>query len=346
MRRNQQRHIHSNRRANKESRVGPEHLPIPGGAPLFFNPEVKVPEKVEGLQVAWIQSFERKDGGAELSSSEVIRIGRLLGFNISLGTTAAFHFSVLENADLVILNDLLHYESKLCSQILDYIKENQIPYVVYDHTVFEGAELDTFYSMFLDSILNVFISPLHYMVRLEQFGEILSPYTILPLCVNPDNYYPIKGIQRDENLGVLLIHSPTLNGSLGLSCYIKDHPETSWELYSKGSGQAAKLASATGLILKEAIPHEKVPALLSKAKYLLHYSDNVRANDRVIFEAILCGAIPIMNDSIGAKSWEPIFDIYHVPTLRKVLREAPYLFWRLVMERTLEDSSQIFKWNR
>ncbi len=284
------------------------------------------------IKVSWVQAFSRMNGGAELSSLGVIKVGEKLGFNIIKITPVTFHRDLILTADVVILNDLIRYPVETQVRILELLREYNVPYVVYDHNAYEGRDSGIYKSSFIGSKLNIFLSPLHSATRRAQFGYSIDPYVDLLLCIDPYHYKPVEGITREKDLCIMLVNSPSALGKMHLESYVKKNPRLRYVFYTMDPRKMEWTEKYSNITLHEPISPDKVPEELSRATYLLHMADAVKANDRVIFEAILCGCKPIMNDMIGAGSWKHVFDINNISLLRQVLIGSPYLFWRHIVE--------------
>lgn len=284
-----------------------------------------------GPKVVWLQTFSRKNGGGELSSLHVIDVGKKLGFDIETMHPDNLQSRKIIKSHFVVVNGLAQFPDTQQGEIIDALVEQEVPYVVYDHVPFEGKDNQRYLALFGRSKLNVFISPLHYKLRQEQFKSFLEPSTVLLLAIDPSIYKPLD-VEREPNTAVVLSNNIKALGGLGILQYALNNPEIKISIYTQYPESAEELRKATNVEIKNAVEPEKIPEVLSRTEKLLHLSEHFKANDRVVFEAILCGAEPIISATIGAGSWTSEFDILNVKLLKKVLRRAPRIFWREVWE--------------
>jgi hypothetical protein len=84
------------------------------------------------------------------------------------------------------------------------------------------------------------------------------------------------------------------------------------------------------------VPYEKMPEVYSAHQYLVHILDGWGANERVIWEASLCGCQIVANKMVGGLSWgNEGFNVNLTGGIivREWLEKAPYLFWREIDDR-------------
>jgi len=283
---------------------------------------------VKKKTVAWIQDSSIR-GGAEISNELVIKVGIDCGFSISVFTPKVVNLkSEFEKADLVIFNNIWAFDSSQIKVIDEFISHGMKPYVKYEHDHRELSRPEFSRKLFANSILNVFLSPIH----LDNHRQILGCEGIcLPLAIDVDFFHLISSIERKTNTA-LICNVRNFKSWKNLQTYITAHPEIAFTVLSNGGppvhGDNVKISSM--------VPYEKMPEVYSAYQYLVHLLDGWGANERVIWEAALCGCEIVMNKMVGARSWgSKGFNVNLTSgiVIREWLEKAPYLFWLEIDDR-------------
>jgi glycosyltransferase involved in cell wall biosynthesis len=307
--------------------------------PLYFaSPQKIVSPKtsaVMGLrkypEIVWVQDNNIM-GGAELSSRQVINVGRRLGFEIHVLTPQNFDFSILRNAKLLILNNIFTFNSTQMVEIKRAIFEFQIPYIKYEHDMREAYDNRLSFSrrLFKHSKLNMFISPLHLQEYQTKIYDMSPSYTF-PLAIDVDRFKPNPKIKRDIKKVVHTSGNLHNKGLVSLFAMTKQRKDLRFEIYVGDNNLIAQMfAKAKNVRLMPRIDNDKMPDVYSGAGYLVHLPTGAWAGERVVLEAALCGCKLIINDNVGHKSWG--WDLEDIGALRDKLKVAPYDFWHRVEE--------------
>jgi len=301
---------------------------------------LKKPSSTKGVKkkkVAWVQDFSRI-GGAELSNKEVVRVGMDCGFDIFTLTqkNGGSDFNeILSSVDLIILNNIFGFSQDLMNKILKAIYLNQVPYVKYEHDHRELNRPEFSRKLFTNSILNVFLSPIH----LDNYQQALGCDGIcLPLAIDVNLFHLIPSIERRLNTA-LVCNVRNFKSWKNLQTYITIHPEIIFTVLSNEGlpvhGDNVKISPM--------VPYEKMPEIYSAYQYLVHLLDGWGANERVVWEASLCGCQVVANKMVGALSWgNEGFNINLTSgiVIREWLEKAPYLFWHEVSDRMEKVNSK------
>ena len=274
--------------------------------------------------IAWLAD-RHITGGAELSETLVIKIGRDCGYLIDVVPTSRSRDVILkslEMADLVVIGNIWGLDPHRVSPILRLLYEDRKPYVKYEHDHRELSRPEFSRYLFRNSRLNIFLSPIH----LKNHQDVLGCDGIaLPLAIDVDAFSPVEGEERVPNTA-LVSNVRSFKSWAALQTYVNDHPEITVNVLVDAD------CPVTGQNVKplRMVPHEEMPRLYSAHEYLVHLLDGWGAGERVVIEACLCGCKVIANEKVGHLSWG--WDLTDTEGLKEKLRKAPYEFWKRIGE--------------
>jgi len=283
---------------------------------------------VKKKMVAWVQDSSIH-GGAEISNELVIKVGVDCGFSISVITPKVVDLeSEFEKADLVIFNNIWAFNPLQMKAIDKFVSRGMRPYVKYEHDHRELGRLEFSRRLFANSILNVFLSPIH----LDNHRQVLGCNGIcLPLAIDVDLFHLIPSVERKANTA-LICNVRNFKSWKNLQAYISDHPEIAFTVLSNGGAPV----SGGNVKVYPMVPYEKMSEIYSTHQYLVHILDGWGANERVVWEASLCGCPIVANKMVGALSWGKEgfnVNLTNGTVVREWLEKAPYLFWREIDDR-------------
>lgn len=285
------------------------------------------PHATKGIKkktVVWVQD-QMIRGGAEISNELVIRVGRNLGYDITVinqDTDMIETENAIKNADLAVINNIFgfgYYQMRVIDQLLI---SGKIPYVKYDHDHRELTRDGFARKLFQNSILNVFLSPLH----LGKFKKHLSVDGIsLPLAIDTDFFKPVPGVERKPSTAIIC-NIKLHKGYSTLQKYVFAHPEISFTVVGKQHPLKGK-----NITWRNQVPYEEMAKIYSSFEFIVHLLDKWGAGERVILEACLCGCKVIANEKVGHMTWGR--ELVDSDGLREWLKQAPYDFWKEVNQR-------------
>jgi len=299
-----------------------------GKAPWDLGEGTYATKGVKKKMVAWVQDSSIR-GGAEISNELVIKVGIDCGFSILVITPKAMSLrSDLEGSDLAIFNNIWAFNPSQMKIIDEFVSRGMRPYVKYEHDHRELNRPEFSKKLFANSILNVFLSPIH----LENYRQVLGCGGIcLPLAIDVDLFHLIPSVERKAD-SALVCNVRNFKSWKNLQAYISDHPEIAFTVLSNGGAPVY----GDNVRISPMVPYEKMPEVYSAYQYLVHLLDGWGANERVIWEAALCGCEIVMNKMVGARSWgNEGFNVNLTSgvVIREWLEKAPYLFWREIDDR-------------
>lgn len=326
-------------------------------------------------KVAWVADAPqppRRPWGAEISNAQVIKIGRALGFEIvEVSQTNFVSPGVIDQADVVVLNNMFHFGEKQFTILMDRLFANNKPYVRYEHdygfcayrsarhcfgsldgdrelcgtceinTTPQGfRNVEVYRRIFSRAILNVFLSPLHYEVHERAFGEkLLEPYHLITPPVDVEMFKPVDGVKKRDDLVVCTagrLHGEDDNkGWANIRQWMEDHGEYNYEIYTELSNGINRWKSDNhaNVQICEPVPWESLVEVYSRAARCLVMPKWPEPAGRTYVEAALCGCIPVVNTNLGAATFpKDVLDVDDLDRLRGQVERGPYKFWRAVEE--------------
>jgi len=280
--------------------------------------------KTKGLKkkvIAWIQDQSRI-GGAELSNAEVIRIGTDCGFKILLGTPANSPdelAKILDAADVIILNNLFEFPLSAMRLILEAIFSQQTPYIKVEHDHREIARPEFSRRIFQNSVLNVFLSPVH----MENHKKALGCDGIaIPLAIDPKPFMVGRNDQRQPGTA-LVSNTRHFKSWVKLQKYVSEHPDILFTLLA-----ASPVVSGENVQTLPMATFDRMPETYARFEYVVHLLDGWGAGERVIFEGVLAGCKVVSDERAGHMSWGR--DLTDREGLAAWLTQAPFDFWKEV----------------
>lgn len=299
-----------------------------GPAPWDLGEGTYTAKGIKKKTVAWVQDFSIR-GGAEISNELVIKVGVDCGFSISIVTPKVVSLrSELEKVDLVIFNNIWAFDPSQMKVIDEFVSQGIKPYVKYEHDHRELGRLEFSRKLFTNSILNVFLSPIH----LENHRQVLGCEGIcLPLAIDVDFFHLIPSVERKTNTA-LICNVRNFKSWKNLQAYVTAHPEIAFTVLSNGGVPV----NGDNVKISPMVLYEKMPEVYSAYQYLVHLLDGWGANERVVWEASLCGCQVVANKMVGALSWGNEgfnVNLTNGTVVREWLEKAPYLFWREIDNR-------------
>lgn len=266
-------------------------------------------------RVLWIQD-RSKLGGAELSNDTVVRVGESLGFDIVSVSPPYFPQHLFNEADFAIVNNVHEFNADQAKAIQLLLFESRLPYVKYEHDLRELKRLNIARPLFSRARLSVFISPAHCRWHKEAID--IGAHTELPLAIDTDFYQrlPSDAVRDDKTV----VPTPHKCG-MELNAFIATRIDKEYLLIGDRGGLVIpKGAKVTGL---PAQSPEKMRQLFAEHALVVHLPERCWAGERVVLEAVCCGAETVTNGNVGHASWNPMPD-------RAALAKAPYMFWSQV----------------
>lgn len=269
-------------------------------------------------KVAWVQDMS-KMGGAELSNCVVVNAGTQCGFDIVGVTPARFNEDILNECDIIILNNCMQFTPEQFHKLRYHLHERTTPFVKYEHDYREFKRQNVSAPFFLQSRLNIFISPDHLKRHMNTFGgDVAKRSCVLPLAIDTALFNPCEGAERP--LGTVLVPNYKKCGE-NVDDFMKSNAAYKYAVI----GQVAKLPALEVEHLPR-VTNDQMPKYYSRFEKMVHLPYDSWAGERIIFEAALCGCEVVTNKNAGHMSWK--YDLSDRVSLKKELDEAPFTFWK------------------
>jgi len=289
-------------------------------------------------RIAWLNDFKLKDftGGCQITNSIMIKKGKELDYDIIELTPNKEDYNSqvkkLENVDLVILNNINMFKP----DIIKWIIKNK-KYITYNHDYYFCKNRDAkcepkcipakiFQDIYSNSLLNIFLSPLHLNVHKKVFGEMMRDAIYIPSPLEEGKFHPDLINQQDAYL-----YAGTIMNHKGVS-QILDFADSQKGKIFHFAGKAInkKLMDRIKekhLYLGE-IPYNEMPKLMRKYKYFIINPIWSEPFGRSLCEAISSGCMITR----FSNTWETGLESYNTSPEEMIKKcvNAPNIFWRKV----------------
>ena len=294
------------------------------------------------MRVAYIQDLNPflHGGGAQATDQEIVKEAFRRGYDVDLITPENFHEP---QCDLVIFSNCHALMYNMGSNMLKIAEK--APYVCFHHDYFCKYRL--FYPMeekckscvylgpwrklYHNSVLNIFMSPLHREGFLYVMPELEKyPYALVPSCINPKDYECKEVIDPKENqvcgVNVLL----DFKGKNNIVKYVQQHPELSFIFAGGVEGEVLLPHNAKYVGPKS---REELVKLYAESEYLIHLPSS-SPFDRIPVEFLIAnpkGKL-ITNRNVGSLSYEGVVENGKLnrQELIRLVSTAPQTFWNEV----------------
>ena len=173
--------------------------------------------------------------------------------------------------------------------------------------------------------LNIFLSPLHYDIHKERFGESVEPHFLTPSGFDDvDRFVDMKNGRSGTTCN--------LNGLLGfkgreqLFKYAGEHPEVAIDIGGSNMEGDKRLDVDLPPNIRYVGPIQssELPKFYNKYEFYIELHDRPQPFNRTIVESYLSGCKLIVNSLVGATSWPWFTDR---DSVRAHLKSAPSEFW-------------------
>jgi len=292
------------------------------------------------MNITWLADYNFLStlaGGAEMSDREAYLYGLKKGHNMQLVNPETAKGASIGLTDLFVISNAVRFNFNWIMQSV-----STKPYMAYLHDYWPLCKYRLFYPMqekckktknldvtkqlLLNSVLNIFLSPLHFDAWTFAIPELKDhPHHIHPSPVNIDLFKPIENVKRNPKAGIV-VSAMEFKGFSNTVEYCKKHIELTFT-FCGGLPNNAKLPPNCAHIGN--IPTDKMPGMYAQASYYVELPNTPQPFNRTVLEARLM-EIPhlILNKNIGAISY-PWFK-KDTDTIRKNISEAVPKWWKAV----------------
>jgi hypothetical protein len=174
-----------------------------------------------------------------------------------------------------------------------------------------------------NAALHVFLSPLHYRLNAEKFGEAVSSHILVPSSVNPDKWFDFGRPDRKGCGNVNGLFS--FKGRSNYLAYAAEHPDDHITFLG-GNEKPAEPLPPNVSVIDTPLPDAQMPNFYNGFEWYLELPNTPQPFNRTVVEAYLSGCKIKTNGLVGAFSW-PWMSQGREAVAQK-LKEAPDEFWR------------------
>lgn len=290
------------------------------------------------MRIAWLTDYnpmEASAAGGALSDRACVIEGIKRGHSFDVVNKdtlkaigiANFDLMIISNAHFFDLNELLQ-----ASRI--------VPYIFYSHDYWPLCQYKLFYAMqekckhcknlpftrqlLLNSILNIFLSPLHLEAWSYAIPELKDHAHHLHVSpVDTELFHPIEGVKRIPN-SVLGINSLVrFKGASKVLEYVREHPEL---IFTFVGAKDEDINLPGNAVFTGYVANSTLPEFYSQAEHFIHLPTNIMPCERTVIEAMLC-EVPklILNENVGVASYSE-FKLKG-EEFRQWIANSPKRFW-------------------
>lgn len=294
------------------------------------------------MRIVWIADYNflaTLAGGAEMSDRKAYIYGLKKGYDINLVNPENANKLAVNAVEMFVISNAARFNFSWLSKAV-----SGKPYVMYLHDYYPLCKYRLFYPMLekckkcksiesvkpmlLNSILNIFLSPLHFKSWCFTIPELKDhPHHIHPSPVDLDLFKPIPGVKRNPNAG-LVVNPAAFKGAKNTVEYCKNHPKITFTFVGSPV-EGIKLPP--NCVQAGYVPTPRMPGMFAQANYYVELPDTPQPYNRTVLEAKLT-EVPnlILNKNIGALSY-PWFN-KDIKIVRKHIQEAVPKWWEKVEE--------------
>lgn len=278
--------------------------------------------KLSNIKILWLTDYTVREvpaGGAEITDSWILKAARISGYSVDVCRPVELKSNNLEEADLVIFSN--NYEFPKAAR--DRIMETK-PYIVYSHD--SGRWMDVFKThpdMCKNAVGTIFLSPLHQK-SLEKF--LTGAKNVV--CVPP--HIPLEFHDKGQSRENKIMFVGNIHDGKGIPevmKFAKEHPGIHLDFYyQRGQNHfIAELKRIRNCHMVGYVPREVIYENYNRYKYFIHIPRHSESFGRAVGEAYLSGCQLIVNQKVGACSYN-----WDYRTFREMTANAHFLFWEQV----------------
>lgn len=269
-------------------------------------------------KIMWVADYSLQDhkGGAQQTNKEMIEYGLNLGYDIDIVLGGSVIPST-RKYDLIVINNITLWERSVVESLVASGKV-----IRYEHDLWVARNYPDLYKKVKHTI---FLSPLHKQAVEELVGYRMENCSLVPSPIDV-NKYKVKG-EKEPNTVLWAGNFCESKGSVGFMEYAKENP---WmKFYVAGWGEDIKKVPENMKYLGELSTDELIKEY-QRCEYFYHKPfDYKEPFGRTVVEAYLCGCNLLLNNKIGAISWDWDYSNYD---LIKEKVQSQSNFWKVLKD--------------
>jgi len=284
------------------------------------------------MRFAWIQDLDfvsnPYSGGAQATDWSHYQYGLKKGHEQILITPQNWQNAQVQGDDTLILSNIrafgperfLDKPNQMIMFHHDYWCRYRLFYPRQEKCIKSCAYKEPWEKLFKKAKLNIFLSPLHYKMHKEVFGDAIEPHALVPSPVDPDRFCDMK---KERKKDVITVNTTLpFKGRDNMIQWAKDNPDRKITVVGWVKPDVPLPSNCEYI---GAVPYDKMPELYNEYKFYLELPGTPQPLNRTACEAYLCGCSLITNSLLGFMSWDWKS---RDEVRKKVGRNASKRFWR------------------
>lgn len=278
--------------------------------------------------ILWIADYTVKQnkGGAQQTNKVMIDYGRAKGHYIKT-ITGEEQVPDIEKYDLIVLNNITKFSKEDIEKLIDSGK-----CVRYEHDLWVAKNYSDLYKKVRRTI---FLSPLHRDEVFKLVNYKFENYDLVPSPIKPE-LFKISEVKKEANSVIIVGNLCKDKGVDDLISYAKNN--TYLKFYAVGWGASVdELKEVENIEYVGELNQKDLVKYYQKCEYFYHRPNWVEPFGRTVIEAYLCGCSLLVNNNVGAISWDWDFSNYN--EIKKNV-QSQNNFWK-ILENEIQVSRNI-----
>lgn len=286
-------------------------------------------------RVVWFQDYNPLSfgGGAQLTDRAYITEGLKQAYDIIILTPELQNQIILTKDDFLVYSNTAMFDpaklaaapNKYAVFHHDWVQSRckwRLYFPMSEKCMADCPHAPIWKPVLEKAVLNIFLSPLHYRLVKEYFGDSVGPYVLAPSVVNPDHFFDHKkpGRKGTCSLNGLI----TFKGRAQQLEYAKQHSDES--ITFGGDNDRPQEPLPPNCKFVGPVAEGNLPKFYNEFEWFNELPDTPQPMNRTAIEARLCGLKVRTNALLGAASW-PWFTS-GVDVIAQKMRDAPGEFWK------------------
>jgi glycosyltransferase involved in cell wall biosynthesis len=269
-------------------------------------------------KIMWVADYSVKHnkGGAQQTNQEMIKYGRSKGIYIK---TINKDEPIPEKLDYdaIILNNVTQFCTEDLERLLDTGK-----CIRYEHDYWVAENMPEMYKKCKHVI---FLSPLHKKTAEDKCGYNVDNSSLVPSPIDSD-VFKDNDIKKEKGSVCCVGNLVAEKGSESLLQFIASN--CNMKSYIAGRGEdIEKLKDLENVEFLGELNRKDLIEIYQKCEYFYHRPLWNEPFGRTVIEAFLCGCHLLLNDSVGAISWD--WDYSNYEEIKKNV-QSQNNFWRVI----------------
>jgi hypothetical protein len=269
------------------------------------------------VKILWIADYLLKEhkGGAQQTNSLMIKEGRKRGHTIKEVSGGAVGDSK-QRYDGIIINNITKYSEEQIKELVDTGK-----CIRYEHDYWVAENYPELYDKVKHT---VFLSPLHLETAEKKAGRKIKNYSLCPSPIDV-SLFECSDKKREPMSTLFAGHMHEVKGSNEFVNYVEQNPMFKFYIAGWG-GDLPLLNRFENVEYLGELELKELVKWYQKVEYFYH-RPRLEAFGRVVIEAYLSGCNLLVNNNVGAISWD--WDFSNYEEVRKGVQSEDK-FWKII----------------